>query len=81
MMSKQEVWMRQAEAAKQRQRGPGHPVSQSKDSKHPGVQNITFANPKASGKFYACGCYLSLETDIVCVPVRVLGQRKRDSVC
>ena len=55
MMRKDEARMHQAEAVKRWQRGPGPAVLGPSNMKRSGVQNITFTNPKASGK---SGCQI-----------------------
>lgn len=54
MIRKDVARMRQAEAAKRWQRGPGPAVLAPTNVKRSGVQNITFTNPKASGEFGGC---------------------------
>ncbi|KAG8218065.1 Alpha/Beta hydrolase protein [Butyriboletus roseoflavus] len=59
MMRKEDLRVRQAEAAKRWQHGPGPATLHSTNVKRSGVQNITFTNPKAS-EFWVDGTALPL---------------------
>ena len=75
MMRKDEVRTHQEEAAKRWQHA-GPAISRSTNVKRSGIQNITFTNPKASGKcVIVLGGYHSRSRFF-----RVLGQRKYPSV-